>query len=223
MKYRIKFSKTDKMRFIGHLDLLKLFQRTIKRTNLPIAYSKGFNPHQQMSFAVPLPLGMSSICEIVDIELEKYIDENLIVKSINQFSPEGFKILEVRLLDENTKNCASIIEAALYEINLIPMISNLDEVINQIMSQDILSIERTSKKITKTVDIKPDIYTIENISDGDNCKIKILISTGSRNNLKPDLFIKYLYDYMKISYSQYEIKYTRLNLFEISGKDFISL
>ena len=68
-KYRLKFSKNGKMIYIGHLDLLKFFIRLIKRTQLPIAYSNGFNPHQQLTFAIPLSLGMSSYGEYLDIQL----------------------------------------------------------------------------------------------------------------------------------------------------------
>ena len=68
-KYRLKFSKSGKMIYIGHLDLLKFFIRLIKRTQLPIAYSNGFNPHQQLTFAIPLSLGMTSYGEYLDIQL----------------------------------------------------------------------------------------------------------------------------------------------------------
>ena len=73
-KYRLKFSKSGKMIYIGHLDLLKFFIRLIKRTQLPIAYSNGFNPHQQLTFAIPLSLGMTSYGEYLDIQLTAPVD-----------------------------------------------------------------------------------------------------------------------------------------------------
>ena len=78
MKYRIKFTKVGKVRFVGHLDLLKLFQRAIKRAGIPVAYSNGFNPHQLIGFAIPLPLGMASVGEYVDVELKEEVSEDII-------------------------------------------------------------------------------------------------------------------------------------------------
>ena len=93
-KYRLKFSKSGKMIYIGHLDLLKFFIRLIKRTQLPIAYSNGFNPHQQLTFAIPLSLGMTSYGEYLDIQLTAPVDCEEIKNRCNQALPSGIEILK---------------------------------------------------------------------------------------------------------------------------------
>ena len=69
MKVRIKFEKRGNLRFIGHLDLMRYFQKANRRAGLPIAYSEGFSPHQIMSFAAPLSMGVESTAEYADFKL----------------------------------------------------------------------------------------------------------------------------------------------------------
>lgn len=91
MIYRIKFEKYDEVKYIGHLDTMRTFTRCIKRTNLPIKFSKGFNPRVQLSFALPLGVGITSESEYVDLELEDEVDEALLKKELNATLPDGFK------------------------------------------------------------------------------------------------------------------------------------
>ena len=70
MKVRIKFSKQGNLRFVGHLDMMRYFQKAFRRSELPISYSEGFSPHQIMSFAAPLGIGMTSEAEYVDITFD---------------------------------------------------------------------------------------------------------------------------------------------------------
>nr|WP_317357017.1 TIGR03936 family radical SAM-associated protein [uncultured Tyzzerella sp.] len=212
-KYRLKFSKTGKIKYTGHLDLLKMFQRAIKRANLPISYSQGFNPHQIMSFAIPLPLGMESEAEYIDMQFDENIEPNFIKDTLNKNMPIGMEILNVVKLKEGQKSAPSIVAIGEYEILLDNNINknNIDNFLNQ---QEI-NVERVSKKrgkeILKTVNIKEDIFNIELI---ENNKIKVIISTGSSKNLKPDVLIESLYKFLNIPYEKYKIHYKRTNLFD---------
>lgn len=211
------------MRFIGHLDLLKVFQRAIKRAEIPIAYSKGFNPHQLIGFAAPLPLGMPGEGEYADVELRKEIKPQDIVLKLNEVMPDGLEIIAARKLEKNEKNCAASLEAAVYEIEFSEIIDRFDYFIDKMMCEERLEIERTSKRKTKVVDIKPDIFSIQNVSDGNNTKIKIIISTGSQNNLKPELLVKYIYGYIKKDFEPLLIKYKRIDLLKKENGEFKGL
>lgn len=213
-KYRLQFSKMGKMKFVGHLDLLKIFQRAVKRSNLPVAYSKGFNPHQIMGFAVPLALGMESVAECIDIEFEEDIDCEYIKESLSKALPNGMDILVVRKFYENEKSAAALITAADYEITLDFNMDNPQEIIDKMMSQSELLIERTSKRKTKIVDIKKDIFEINAIENVDKTKLKVKISTGSAENLKADLLVNYIYNYIGREFLFYKIKYLRTKLYK---------
>ncbi|MDE6181979.1 MAG: TIGR03936 family radical SAM-associated protein, partial [Eubacteriales bacterium] len=163
-KYRIKFSKTGRIRFVGHLDLLKIFQRTVKRANLPIAYSQGFNPHQQMSFAIPLPLGMESISEYLDIKLEENLTRKEVFERLNTEMPIGLEIINVLKLKEDEKNAPSIVCGGEYEVTLDREI-NIDEFnkkISELLNSEEINIEKKTKKrgkeVLKTINIKDEIY-----------------------------------------------------------------
>lgn len=196
IKYRLEFSKTDRMIFIGHLDLLKLFQRTIKRSKLPIGYSWGYNPHQLITFAIPLPLGMSSVGEIVDIQLTHKMDCNEIKDRLNSVLPEGISILKAMEMDFHDTSCAAAVAYADYYITLDKRIDNFKETVNSIMEKEEINIERTVKKKTKTVNIRPLINYMSVDNDGDVTELCCNIATGSQGNLKPDVLLEYIYSLM---------------------------
>lgn len=216
-KYRLKFCKVGKICFIGHLDLMRLFQRALKRANLPISYSNGFNPHQIMSFAIPLPLGMESIAEYLDIQLQEDLEQNHIKNCLNNVMPDGIEILSVRKLNEDDKKCAAIIGASEYEITLDRKLNNLKEIIFNIMLKEEIFVNKTVKNKEKSVDIRSDIYNIKDISDDKISKINVILSTGSKKNLKPDLFVNYIYEYLNLPYQWYKIKYKRMEIFKNSN------
>lgn len=212
-KYRLKFSKIGKIKYTGHLDLLKIFQRAIKRANLPISYSKGFNPHQIMSFAIPLPLGMESCGEYIDMQFDENLDCNVIKTKLNEVMPIGMEILNVVKLNEGQKSAPSIVCVGEYEITFDTNITQ--NIIDDFLNQQEINTERISKKrgkeTIKTVNIKEDIFNIICIH---NNKIKATISTGSAKNLKPDVLVQCIYKFLDKPYEKHRIHYKRINLFD---------
>lgn len=108
MKVRIKFSKQGPMKFIGHLDVMRFFQKVMRRAEVNIRYSEGFSPHQIMSFAAPLGVGLTSNGEYLDIEVTD--DETaspssaVMVERLNAAMVEGIEVLSYRKLPDNAKN-----------------------------------------------------------------------------------------------------------------------
>jgi radical SAM-linked protein len=91
--YRMKFSKTGRAKYISHLDLMRCFQRCIRRAELPIAYSEGFHPHMLIVFAAALSLGFESECEIIEIQLSKELPFDEVKDRMNAILPEGIEVL----------------------------------------------------------------------------------------------------------------------------------
>ena len=116
MKVRIKFEKRGNLRFIGHLDLMRYFQKANRRADLPIAYSEGFSPHQIMSFAAPLSMGVESTAEYADFKLtdDAQITSEEAVRRMNQEMAEGLKVLSFLRIPDDAGNCMSTMFAALY-------------------------------------------------------------------------------------------------------------
>ena len=115
MKARIKFRKFGAMKFIGHLDVMRFFQKMMRRAEIPIAFTGGFSPHMIMSFANPLGVGVTSDGEYFDIELTEEIDMNEAVARMNQTSVEGIEVVNmVPISDEKKRTGMTIVAAADY-------------------------------------------------------------------------------------------------------------
>ncbi len=200
------------MIYIGHLDLLKVTQRAVKRAGLPIAYSQGFNPHQQMSFALPLSLGVESCAEILDIQLTEEVNENELKRKLNDAYPDGIEILDVRKFKFEERNSASQVEVGTYEV-VCEKIQNLDEHIEQLMLKDeIIVAKKTKRKDFKDTDVKHMIFDIKTINEN---TVYLKIATGSKQNLKPELVIEQLYNLAKIPFDKLNIKIKRTGMFKI--------
>ena len=95
MKARIKFTKTGSMRFIGHLDVLRYFQKAMRRADINVSYSKGFSPHQLMSFTSPLGIGLSSDAEYLDVTLEETDAPKVMADRINSVMNDEIRVKEI--------------------------------------------------------------------------------------------------------------------------------
>jgi len=178
-KIRLRFSKTDTLRFIGHLDFLRVFQQTIRRSGLPIAYSQGFNPHQILSFALPLPLGMESINDYADITLTAEIPGDEVINRINNCVPRGLHILAAyKAIGQNS---AAATTAADYVITTDIQKEFLSETTKRILESETLVIPKKTKSGVKNTDIRPDIFDIQ-IADGN---LQLRLSAGSARFLNP--------------------------------------
>ena len=168
MKVRVRFEKKGVLKYIGHLDMMRYFQKAISRAELPIAYSEGFNPHQIMSFGNPLGLGMTSSAEYMDIELLEEVPSMEGISRLNNEMVPGIKILSFRYLPDKAKNAMSATWASSYKIELndkieeaIGDMSDISQRIDEFMSQKECIITKKTKKSTRKLDILPLIYEFQ--------------------------------------------------------------
>jgi radical SAM-linked protein len=118
MRLRITFSKTGALRYIGHLDLHTLWERTARRAGLPLAYSRGFHPQPKLQLASALPLGFSSRCEILDMRLNEEVDLEALPRQLQAVLPEGIGVLKVEQVDEQAVPLQTRLVSAEYEVTL---------------------------------------------------------------------------------------------------------
>lgn len=118
MRIRITFSKQGPLRYTGHLDLHRLWERAARRAGLPLAYSQGFHPQPKMNMAAALPLGFSSRCEVVDMKLERDVPLEELRARLNGTLPSGLQVVEVQQVDEQAPALQTEVEAAEYEVTL---------------------------------------------------------------------------------------------------------
>lgn len=190
MKIRIKFAKYGTMKFIGHLDMMRFFQKAIRRADIDIRYSEGFSPHQIMSFAAPLGVGLESYGEYMDIEVLSMTSTEEIKRALNQVMVEGVEVLAVTVLPEQAKNAMASVAAASYSIKMkegpFP-IAGLEEKIQEFYSQDSIPYIKETKKSTVELDLKQGIYALRGEDDG---AIYMLVNASSSDNIKPTMVLE---------------------------------
>ncbi len=206
MRVRIKFTKNEIVKYLGHLDIMRSFQRNFNRAEVKMTYSEGFNPHQKMSFALPLGVGIASTGEYLDAEIADGQDLNAVCCRLDEVSGLGFDILAVRELKEGAEKAMAAVKYASYSIAFDkPYNLLLDEYMNR--SQII--IQKKTKTGMKDVDIKE---LTEEISL-DNNILKILLKAGSEKNIKPELITEDLFKFSNLDYKRDMISITRNELF----------
>lgn len=163
MKIRIKFQKQGNIRFIGHLDVMRYFQKVMRRAEVDIRYSEGFSPHQIMSFASPLSVGLISHGEYVDIDVNSTESSKNMVRRLNEVSAEGLEVLSYRELPETAKNAMSLVAAADYTFWFKDGFepedgSSIEDFFEKFLifcKKESIPFVKQTKKGEKTVDLRP--------------------------------------------------------------------
>lgn len=233
MKTRMRFVKCGSMKFIGHLDCMRFFQKAIRRAKLDVAYSKGYSPHQLMSFASPLGVGVTSDGEYIDVEFYSLPDLSLpdLVTYLNQFMTDEIFVTDIEIMPDGFKNSMSLLIAADYmvvekEAGVFP--ENWQEKWLSFMEQQEIVIEKKTKKSVKEVDIKPHILAWDFSMDtfakknGENygtlhCDYEgnslfMRLTSGSETNIKPELVMQAFYAFCENESEPYSYQIHRMQM-----------
>ena len=225
MKIRIKFRKWGSMKFIGHLDMMRYFQKVMRRADVDIRYSEGFSPHQIMSFAAPLGVGITSDGEYFDIEVHSTKSSAEMLQDMNAVMVDGVEITGYVELPENAKPAMSIVSAADYMLSFkdgyeSPFTveewkTRVDELFT---SQTTFTIMKKTKKSEREIDLKPLVYAFDVIEVDGKPAFYIYVSTGSVDNIKPELILMSLYEKMGMEYNESAIAIHRKDVYTIQEK-----
>jgi radical SAM-linked protein len=208
MKIRIKFSKHGAIRYIGHLDIMRYFQKAIRRSELPVAYTQGYNPHQSLAFAQPLGVGIESEGEYFDLELTELKDKNKMIIALNKKMTDGIKIIDMVLLPEHSKNAMASVKAASYKVTFF---SNHQPNFNwqtdllDFLNSDIIAYTKKTKKNTIELNLKESIYEYKLMDDG----IHLLLNASSGGNIKPKYIFEAFYKSLNIELHPFALFITR--------------
>lgn len=191
--YILKYSRDDRVKYISHLDFVRLFHRTIRRTGMNFMFSQGFNPHPIMTVAQPLSVGVTSDCEYMKVGFDGDYSEQEIVETINGAFPPGYKILAAKRVEGKEIDLTKL-DRAVYTVELeYEGGANIDA----LLENKELLVMKKSKSGVKESDIRPYIYGIEKISDENGIlTLKMCIAIGSVYNLKPQSVIDAMEKYL---------------------------
>lgn len=215
---RVKFRRGDEVKFISHLDLMKVFERAIRRARLPIAYSQGFNPHPGMVFGLPLSVGVTSEAEYGDFDItDDELPVHEFVERLNAQLPQGIEILSAkkRLTKQNIMATVAASEYVVVAGSQSAFTEkSLKTGIHRYLAQNEILVEKRTKSGIKEIDIKDMIFDLN--SDLQPCgnlniiRFTMLVSAGSKANLKPDLLIESLLEYLGYDFEIDRIHRTKL-------------
>lgn len=219
---RIRFKKTGRAKYISHLDLVRFMSRAMKRAQIPMWYTEGFNPRPYITFALPLSLGTESVCESMDIKIEDDMSNDEIKERLSEAMTEG---IDVYCVDE-AKVEACEIAFAEYDIVLeleSGEVGNFFFSTQALLQSEELIVEKMGKKgrqkILKKINLIEHIKTYEVNQNDNGIKITALISAGTSVNINPSLLIEALS--REIKTQPKAVNVTRKNLQTQSGELFL--
>lgn len=237
MMVRMKFNKTGPVKFIGHLDIMRFFQKAVRRAGLDVEYSQGYNPHQVMSFASPLGVGLTSESEYVDVSFNSLEEKSVVLAKLNAAMNEFIQVTDMVMLPEGFKNAMASVAAADYLVSLKDgydylSMEEFQKKFSEFMAKDEIVILKKTKKSEIETDIRPFIYAFsyssqeffqsysiendlaENYDNG--VKVYLKLSSGSVNNLKPELIFEAFAAFAGIPYYEFAFQIHRYELYQES-------
>lgn len=215
MKVRVKFRKFGPIRYIGHLDVMRYFQKAIRRAEIDVAYTAGFSPHQIMSFAAPLGVGLESNGEYMDIECNSVTTSQDMIDRLNRVGAPGIEVTSVKMLPEHAGNAMASVAAARYTVHFregrepaflktdMPGMEDFSGKLDQFLAKEQILITKETKTGVKEVNIRPGIYEmklmqLENTATEHSDEsavdsrptIMMLVDASSAGNIKPGKVIE---------------------------------
>lgn len=218
MKVRIQFSKHGPLKFIGHLDVMRYFQKAMRRAEIDIAYTGGFSPHQIMSFAAPLGVGLESDGEYMDIEVLSHNGAAAMKAALNDVMAEGISVLSVRMLPEKTQNAMASVAAAGYLVSFRKGCEPdfLDEkTLERFYEKESVPYVKKTKKGEAALDLRPGIYELR--TEGDD--VYMLVDAGSGGNIKPGMVMEALYRENGRELPEFALEITRTDTYMNIGTE----
>lgn len=188
----MQFCKTREGRFLSHLDLMHTWERVIRRSQLPLAYSQGFNPHPKINFASACAVGTTSDGEYMDMELTQELPVEQVEEMLQAVMPLAFRVSAMKVVSGKAPSLMSIIQRARYvlQLELVEEVSQeqLDAAVENFWQQEEIVIYRYKKnsKDKKPVNIRPGVYELELTAEGKNALLHIQVQSGNEGNIRPE-------------------------------------
>lgn len=213
-RIRLRWGKSARLRYMSHLDNMRLIERGLRIARLPVVYSQGFNPAMKLSFGPPLPLGVTSEAEYVDIILESTLNTGMLER-LRQGMPEGVELYEARTVMGNSPSLSASLNRVVYCIRTedVPGATGLADRASSLMAMQSLLVNRTSKETVKQVDIRPAIYRLAI----DNGNITMELGLGEGGYAKPGEVITSLIEQPDLPHTS--LRLHRKEMFRVGPDD----
>ncbi len=225
MRYMLKFTKEEVIKYTSHLDMVRMFKRAFQRSGIRLVFSAGFNPHPKMTLAQPLSLGYTSVGEWIEFETVNELASEDVITTLANVLPPGIKILEISTMQPDEKSLASRCYAAEYTIAMCldhavtddkKLKERLESNLNaeEFLAQTDIVVQKKSvkRKNPVEVDIKPMIHYLNLCMVDNNIFISTELSAGSNMNLSPELLMEAFMTFYEFQIPRETIEVLRTDL-----------
>lgn len=210
MLLRVKFAKKGVVKYIGHLDLMRYFQKAFRRTDIDVSYSGGFSPHMIMSFAQALGVGVESEGEYFDIEVADGQDVSLFKDMLNAQMAQGIEVLDITVLPDKAGNAMASVAASWYEIDFYEGTNPITfDTIEKFKGLDELVYIKQTKKSSVEINLPDYVYDIKYIDKG----VSFVCDSSSSGNLKPKFLVESLINLEGLNPEDYPFHILRKELY----------
>jgi radical SAM-linked protein len=198
------FEKTKELSYTSHLDVQRTLQRAFRRANLPLAFSKGFNPHPKLSFATALATGYTSEGEWLEVELDKEITPEDFIEQVNAALPKGMRFVRAFVADDGFPTLSKMLVAARYLVTLYtdaPVSAQaLLNAVKAIMDSEEVIVEKKTKSGIRPANIRPEIREAEAISASDRTAVVAVVGTlNAAGGLRAETFARALFERLSVN------------------------
>lgn len=212
---RLQYTKEKYMIFLGHLELMKLFERVFRFNKLPLKFSEGFNPIPKMTFASPLSVGYSSKYEVMEVQLKEEVPIAFI---LNLAFPEGIKIIQAGYVESKKSLMASLSHSEyLIKVEFKQSINQLPfaEWIQSFLEAGTIEFEKKAKNgKMRTLNVLEYIRSLHFVySDEEELILRTIVQSGSQGSLNPETMIRVFMDYFKLPQEIERIQVEKIALY----------
>ncbi len=190
MRMIAEFEKMGRMSWFSHLDLQNTMQRALRRAQLPVAYSQGFNPHVLTSFATALSVGCQSRGEVMEVEMAGEISPEEFAEKLNACLPDGLKVRRCASVPDSAPALMAKVAEAGYDITAPN--ADLTQAVEAFLKAEEVMVEKRSKTKTRLVNIRPMVHEITCAFDGKDSRLSMVLEQTNANALKVELVMQAL-------------------------------
>ncbi len=193
--YVLKYARDERVRYISHLDFMRMFHRAVRRSGVPFAFSQGFNPHPVMTVAMPLSVGVTSEGELMKVGFEGDYTPEELIRRLNGSLPEGFKILAAQQVEGKQLDFAKL-DRAVYIVE-VELAQQCELDLEVFLARETLPVMKRSKSGVMESDVRPHLFMLEQIkAEGKTITFRMCVSASNQYNLKPDTVVEAMEKYI---------------------------
>jgi radical SAM-linked protein len=226
-RLQIEFAKEGLSRFISHLELMKTWERSLRRAAVPLAFTAGYNPHPKMSFALPLAVGCEGLRDYLEIVVEAGVDPESMMEALSRSLPEGLRVFSVTLLPDSDPPLMAQVEGASYLVrSLLSCLiteEELREAIDGFLALAEAVVTKEGKQGPKPQDVRSGVFNLQAELKGLQVEFKMVLKAGSQGNVRPEDVVKALQQHAGLPLTKEGLQIKRCDLLAKGPEGFLTL